>query len=104
MEVGKAVDFALPISFFGEREIGGVRQGFDDAGVPVTGELRQQLVADAVPGEIESGVCCVLPPWNPAFPQENFNLWTLDVNQRTNDAPGGDGVDGGKSGGTGSAQ
>ena len=66
MQGGQAIDLALPVGFLREREVGGVRQGFGEGGVPVAGELRQQLVADAVAGEIQRGVGGVFAPGDAA--------------------------------------
>ena len=70
VEAGEAVDLGLPIGFFGEREVGGVGQGFGEGGVPLAGELGEQLVADAVAGEIEGGVGGVFAPGDGAVAEE----------------------------------
>src|SRR5215468_1312230 len=49
---GEPFDFGLPPRFLGESPFGGMRQRFPDRRVPVAGQLRKQLVADPIAGEI----------------------------------------------------
>ena len=75
-----------------------------EGGVPLAGELGQQLVADAVAGEIQGGVGGVFAPGYAAVAEEANDLRALDVDERADDAVGRDGSDGGESGGAGAAQ
>ena len=83
---GQAVDLGLPVGFFGEGEVGGVGERLGEGGVPLAGELREQLVADAVAGEIEGRVGGVFAPGDAAVAEEAHDLRALDVDQRADDA------------------
>jgi len=104
VEAGEAVDLGLPIRFFGEGEVGGVGEGFGEGGVPLAGELGEQLVADAVAGEIKGGVGGVFAPGDCAVAEEANDLGAFDLDERADDAAARDGADGGESGGAAAAE
>ena len=82
VEGGEAIDLALPVGFLGKRQIGGVGECLGDGGIPLAGELGEELVAYAVAGEIEGRVGGVFAPWKVAPAEEVIDIGALDVEQR----------------------
>ena len=79
-------------------------QGFGNSGVPLPGELRQQLMANPVAGEIQRGVRRIFPPRDATLAQEIENLRPLDLDQRPDNAAIRNRADGSQSGGAAAAQ
>src|ERR1019366_9126169 len=92
VEAGEAGNLGLPIGFFGEREVRSVGEGFAEGGVPLADQLGEQLVADAVAGEIEGGVGGVFAPGDGAVAEEAGDLGAVDLDERADDAARSDGA------------
>ena len=104
VEGGQAIHLALPVDFFTERKVGSVGERLGEGGVPLAHELREQLVAYAVAGEIEGRIGGVFAPGNAAITEEANDLRALDVDQRADHAVGCDGAYGSQPGGARAAQ
>jgi hypothetical protein len=104
VERSQSIDLALPVRFFGEGELGRVRERPGEFGVPLADELGKQLVADAVAGEIQRRVGGIFAPGNAAVAEEANDLRAFDVDQRADDAMGCNGSDGSQPGGSAAAQ
>ena len=81
-----------------------MRQGFGHGGIPVAGQLWQQLVPDAIAGECGAGVGGVVAPGDAARAQIPLYLGAIDFDQRPDNAVAGDRADAGQPGAPGAAQ
>src|SRR5436305_14623825 len=104
MKGGKAGDLVLPIGFFSEGQVGGVGERLGERGVPFAAQLREKLVADAVPGEIKGRVGGIFSPGDGAVGEEANDLGALDIDKRADDAVGCDGSYRGQPGGAAAAE
>ena len=99
-----AADFRLPVFLLVAVERASVDEDAAESGVPFALDLGEEMVADAVAVEGGVEVGSVLAPGEAAGGEPGEQLFAIDVEERADDAVGGDWTDAGKPGGSGASQ